>query len=642
MRDNARHYYEFGSFRLDVKERELSKDGKVLALSPKAFDTLLILVERRGSLVEKDELMSLLWPDSFVEESSISQNVSVLRKTLGERSGDRQFIETIPKRGYRFVAAVTEVRGEPPMPSTVQEATRADEVSSQQTKTVVCEKRAPGSRHKMLFMPLSVLLVLLLAVFLYKQSRDGAEENIKGNGISSVAILPFKTLNPDPESQLFALGLTDALIIRLGKLNQPRILPTSAVIKYAGQERDAVDVGRELGVDAVLTGTVQQSGSNIRVTGQLMRTGDGKALWSGSFDGQLDSLFNLQDYISVQMTQALSSHINANQKEVMLAHLTENREANDAYLLGLFFWNNRSKENLIKAIEKLEQAIKLDPGFVRAYSLLADCYFLTASMNYEINPREVSCQLADYYAHKALELDDTVAEAHVTLAGCLNRSKKFDEAEAEYRYALQLAPNLSVIHERFGYFLFSRMRLDEALDEMRRAQELDPTSAIINGALSFILYMSRDYEAALSYAQRGYDLAPYEPQTMNSLGGLYILVGRYEEAAKIFRKLFPYDKDYAQLNFAYLYAVMGKRKLAEQTLSRLLQREHSILVYDLVVIYTALNRNELALKFLADGKFNPFEVAMLKLDPQLDRLRRDRRYDLVMSQLSSQANVLSK
>lgn len=632
MRDTAVHYYEFGSFCLDVKEQELRKDGKAVPLNPKAFSTLLILVERCGSLVEKEELMSFLWPNSFVEESSISQNISVLRKTLGEKGRDRQFIETIPKRGYRFVATVREVREAYTEPAPDNSTQPALEINQETSK----KKGEPLKKRRLRLVHIwtsAVLLMSLIAsLYIHGISK---RENIDGNSIRIVAVLPFKALNQDEESRLLGLGLTDALIIKLGKLNPPTTLPTSAVLKYAGQERDARAIGKELGVDAVLEGTVQRSSVSVRVTGQLIGIKDGKSLWSGSYDGQMNNLFTLQDNISDEMADALYFQISGNHRESRDSPLTKNKEAYEAYIMGLYFWSRRSKEELEKAMRYFEQAVKLDPNFAQAFSLLADCYYLEGYYGYGIKPQSEALSLAKSYAQRAIELDDGIAEAHIIMAGFLSRGNEFDKAEAEYRHAIELSPNLAVAHVRFGNFLFIRMRLDEALPELRRAQELDPSSYVTNAALCLILYMARNYDEALKYALRAYELAPAVPQTMIQLGDLYIQKGMFSEANKIFHELERYDSTYARVEYTYLFAVSGEKERAERMLSELLRRadNKSIPAYAIAVLHATLGNKNAAFKLLFSATFSPPEAAMIRFDPQLDPLRLDRRYEKMMKNL---------
>jgi TolB-like protein len=318
--------------------RLLLRNGKAVPLAPKVFETLVILVESSGHTLEKDELMKRLWPDTFVEESSLAQNIFQLRKALKEGRSGRRYIETVPKRGYRFSADVRKIM-------------QSDDEAASSYPT--------NGR------------------FLIKEDETGL-------AVKSLVVLPFKPLGENESvDEYLGLGMADATIIKLSGLRQLVVVPTSTMFKYAWRKNDPQAVGRKLGVDAVLQGTIQRAGERVRVTVQLISLNDGKTVWSGKFDEHFTDIFAVQDSISEQVAGALALRITGAERRHLRKRYTENTEAYQAYLMGLFFWNKKSKEGLNKALEYFQQAIEKDPNYALAYAGLADSYFWIAYSEFD-------------------------------------------------------------------------------------------------------------------------------------------------------------------------------------------------------------------------------------------------------------------
>src|SRR6476620_8498915 len=348
MIQRSLHFYEFGPFRLNATERLLQRGGEIVALTPKVFDTLLVLIENSGHIVEKTQLMEQLWPDSFVEESSLTQNISLLRKALSEGDNESNYIETIPKRGYRFVAQVNE-RHELTNGAALLDI--GDVFGSERqfepipAPAIQNVARKPSKHY---IEVLAVVAVLFgIVTFIYWSRHRSTQEPL---GLRSIAVLPFKTIGADTQTDLLGLGMADALIIKLSKLDQLTVLPTSSVFRYTNRDKDATLIGKDLGVEGILDGTMQRDGDLVRVTAQLIRLKDGKTIWSGKFDERYSSIFLLQDSISEQLTASLSPQVDQAQQPKSGAHPTDNVEAYQSYLTGLYFWNRRTHENLPKAI----------------------------------------------------------------------------------------------------------------------------------------------------------------------------------------------------------------------------------------------------------------------------------------------------
>lgn len=384
---------EFGSFRVDLSERLLFCKGKLVSLGPKLFETLAILVENRGRVLEKDELINKLWPGSSVEESSLTQNIFQLRRVL-EEDENCHYIETISKRGYRFAAEVREI--------TVSEF----------------ENPAAGELR-----------------------------------VKSLAVLPFKSLSNEESDKYLGIGMADATIIKLSGLHQLTVLPTSTVIRYAGSRSDTVTVGRKLGVDAVLDGTVQRTAERIRVTVQLIALESGKTVWSEKFDEHLIDIFAVQDSISEQVAAALALRITSGDRKQLRKRYTENAEAYQTYLMGLFFWRKKSPEALGKAVEFFKEAIEKDSVYALAYAGLADCYFWTAHNSFDPAVRRENFEKSRASALTAVEIDPFVAEAFAALGTV---QVKYDcnpvAAEKSFQRAISVNPNCAMAYSRYTFF----------------------------------------------------------------------------------------------------------------------------------------------------------------------------------------------
>ena len=630
-------FYEFGPFRINVTERLLQRGNELVPLSPKVFDTLLILVENHGHVVEKPELMQLLWPDTFVEESSLTQNISLLRRALTTEA-DRQYIETIPKRGYRFIGDVNQINESsngvgPQVPSAVDVADRVglhehETFSHPQAPPIRNTETLRPDRRINLYVAAVAALVLVgaLITLAYRlKQKATVSEGLAGK---SVAVLPFKTIGVDSENELLGLGMADAVINRLSRLEELSVLPTGSVFRYTTRDKDAITVGRELGVDGVLDGTIQRQGEMVRVTAQLIRVSDGKTVWSTKYDERQSNIFALQDSISEQMAVSLIPEISAKRKQSMWVKSTSNNEAYQAYLFGMHFWNKRTKENLVKAISHLEQAVQKDPNFAQAHAILADCYFLSGTEEYRSMTIDEAINRAETAANRALEIDDTIAEAHTVKAGLSAWRRQFNEASREFNRALELKPTYSVAHLRYGYFLMWDMRLEEGLSHTRRAQQLDPVSPIANAALGSVLLTARNYDESIKYSQRALELESTLIAPRLNLADAYVEKGMFAEAIRELDQVPDGDDEYVIAEKGYAYAVAGRRDEALKaltTLQRLVGTKGAPYAY--ARIYSALGDKDKAFEWLEKMNLNRMMQATLKYDSQIDSLRTDARFN---------------
>lgn len=639
--------YAFGPFVLDGTERLLLRGDEVVALTPKVFETLFVLVENHGRVLTKNVLMEALWPDAFVEESSLAQNISLLRKALGNGQADQVYVETIPKRGYRFVAAVTEVTEVPADTHAIQTGEAAqvipkEVVSSKSDLETVAVKRTPlelpRSRVDRRWLRWQTAVVLFFVIagsagMLYWRLVPAAKGQ-PGFALKSVAVLPFKTLGAEGETELLALGMANSVILKLSRVEQFTVLPTSSVFKYSDRQRDAVEIGHELGVDAVLDGTVQRSGNQVRVTAQLVNLEDGKTLWSGEFDEPYRDMFCLQDTVSELLVGDLRLQVLRLQAKSEPRPITRDAEAYKAYLVGLYFWNQRSRETLPMAIDYLERAIIKDGNFALAYALLADCYHVSPGILKSDQAETTTAkQKAEAAAIRAIELDETLAEAHTVMAGILADRGDGDGASREFRRALILNPSYATAHVRYAHFLFALLDLDGAVREARQAQALDPLSPVTNAALGYMLMMNREWEASIPYLHRSLELNPDATESRVSLGLAYFHCERYDEAVAEFSRVASQDPVSSQMSLALAYAKLGRRDEAHKLIGEVLRsaRRDQASNYNLGTIYFALGQNERAFELLRKTQLSWTERALLKLDPELDDVRSEPKFEAIVN-----------
>jgi DNA-binding winged helix-turn-helix (wHTH) protein/TolB-like protein len=457
--------YEFGDFRLDPTKRLLQRlDGTSVPLTPRVFETLLYMVEHRDIVLDKERLMKAVWPDSIVEENNLSQNISTLRRIFGETPGSHSYIVTVPGRGYRFVAEVRGRTGNDSATVTAEQGA-GQPLAENETEVAAAKTRqqSPGKIGGRLALTVLGVIVLAAAVILrgptvrfFENPKIGSAAPGSSLGkvsapVHSIAVLPFEPLGQEKNDELLGLGMADAVIGRISNLKQLVVLPTSAVSKYKGPANDPLAAGRALQVDAILTGTIQCSGDQVRATVQLVDVASGRTIWSEKFDQTFTNVFGIQDSISDSVVRSLALNLTIDERKQLGRHYTTNVAAYDSYLMGLYFWNKRSKEGLEKAIDYFGRAVQQDPNFALAYALMTDCYYLQVYYGY--NAASDIIGKAKAAADRALLLDDSVAEAHVAMAmvHCLKHEPR--PSLESLRRAVELNPNLALAHLRYAWTL---------------------------------------------------------------------------------------------------------------------------------------------------------------------------------------------
>jgi len=584
------HFYEFESFRLDVIRRLLWRDGNPVPLTPKAFDLMVALVEHHGTVLDKSELMRLLWPNLAVEENNLTVIISSLRKALRESPEEHKYVVTIPKRGYCFVAPVNEVWG-----------------------------ASDGTING-------------LAENLSESVRD--DSRLSGPQAKSIAVLPFRTTNAGQNEDYLGLGMSDVLITKLGSINQIVVRSTSTVLSQAGGRHDPLAVGRKLGVDLLLEGWVQRVDNRIRVTVQLVDVRDGSSLWSEKFDALFTDIFDVQDLISEQVTRALMLKLSAEERLHLKKRHTESSEAYRAYLRGRYFWNKRLAEDLEKACEHFRLATELDPNYALAYVGLADSYNMLSFFS-GFSPREFHPKAREAVA-RARELDGELAEADASLALVDMMSDwKWVAAEQEFKSAIQRNPTYTPARQWYAKLLSAQGRHSEALAQIKQAQDLDPLSLIIGAIVAYVYYFARQYDEVIYHGRKNLEMDPHFTLTYWDLGWAYEQKGMFDEAIATFKKAISLCGSGTKIvsELAYTYAVSGRKGDADNELKRLLRlsKKHYVSPYEIAIVYVGLGENDEALTWLEKAvEDRAWESITLPVEPKLDCLRSHPRFkDLV-------------
>jgi TolB-like protein/DNA-binding winged helix-turn-helix (wHTH) protein/Tfp pilus assembly protein PilF len=610
--------YLFDRYELDPDRKLLLRlpEREPVQLTSKAFQVLALLVENAGEVVSKEHLMATVWRDSFVEEANLTQTISVLRKTLGETPHQHRFIVTETGKGYRFVAPVSESDGN----------SADDENLAADISTEPAELRGSGSTSPYLFGVAALVVVsLVLGVgYFLNKSENQKPQPVSARTVKAIAVLPFKNIESNQDGGLLGLGMADAIITKLSQIKNIVVRQTNSVMRYADSTPEAIKVGRDINVDAVLEGNIQKAANRIRVSVRLFRVSDGALLWAENFDERDSDIFALQDSISEKVANSLSLELNSDERENLRRRYTQNIEAYRLYNKGRFFWNNRNGNDLRKSIEMFEQAIALDENYALAYSGLADSYVLLQFFSH--TEKNDFFQKAKSSAEKALSIDKTLAEPHAALA-MYKQLYEWDwaGAEAEFKLAIAANPNYATAHQWYGEFLSSMGRYDESTAELEKAVDLDPLSLSTNTALAQPYLASGRYSEALEKLKPALELNDRNfSLALLYAGRAYDGLGNHKEA--IAKYLIKDRKPtaggpYFTAALINSYAKDGQRKVAEGLLDELVKtaEETPVSNYVMARAFAALGYREKALEKL--------EKAVEQRDGLLIILRTDRNFD---------------
>ena len=556
--------YEFGPYRIDAGERLLRRGGELVSLPPKVADTLLVLVRSAGRMVDKSDLMKAVWPDTFVEEGALTRNISLLRKILGDAGDEAAYIETIPRRGYRFVAPVHEVVA-PPGGTVLVDLRRAEQVQT----------APPSSRSARKWIALAGILLLagigVVARFVVGNTVTRPPATPMAS-VTTLAVLPFRSVEKDASQDYFADGMTQALITRLANLRNLRII---SLASEASGQRDTgawTAVLRNQSMNRVLTGSVLRSGGRIRIDAQLIDPATRAVHWANSYERNVEDVLALESTVAEAIASEIQVSITAGDRERLRQRRAAKPEALDAYLRGRYFWNRRTEDGLRRGAQYFQQAIAADPTYALAYSGMADSYSLLGSIGTDAMPPNTAMPLAKSAAQKAIELDPDLADGHVSLA-LVELSYDWDLAGAarEFSRALELNPNSATARHWYSHYFMAAGDLDRATEQMREALRLEPLSPSINIGVGWCLYYSRHYDQAIEQFRSVVEIDPSLPLAHQTLGMAYQQKGQFDQAIEEYKRAaaFSSNSPASVAALASAYAAAGKPTEAKQELARL-------------------------------------------------------------------------
>jgi TolB-like protein/DNA-binding winged helix-turn-helix (wHTH) protein/Tfp pilus assembly protein PilF len=623
--------YRFGEFNLYPESRVLRRDGQAVPLTPKAFDVLLLLIQNAGRIVTKDELMKAVWSDSFVEESNLTQTIFMVRKALDE-TADRRYVLTVQGRGYRFLVPVKEVAGNPQAIEASTPSSDFDNVSG--TPSPPETRGAFGWKSAILALVLFALALLAARGFWTSRSQPAS---VGQPGKTMLAVLPFENFTGDPGQEYFSDGLTEEMISQLGNLDPTNlgVIARTSVMHYKHSQESISEIGKNLGVQYVIEGSVRRDSGLVRITAQLIQVRDQSHLWAREYDRDLNHLLELQAEIAREVANEIEFSLSgrrpiaATRAAAGPALGAKSYEAYDLYLKGRYFWNKRTTEGFHQASDYFQQAIDKDANYGLAYAGLADTFSLMSTWHF--GPQNELMPKAQAAALRALELDDGLAEAHASLA-LVKENYDYDwaGAEKEFRRAIQLNPEYPTAHQWYAEFLSWQGRFPEALAESDEARQLDPLSLIIATDHASILYLSRQYNKALNQYRSTLELDPNFEHARQSMIASYLQMGKYDEAIDGIKRWAARDQGPMMLAWkAVVYGRAGHSEESRRALAKLeeVSRSHLDRTETLLIAYAGTGQNERVIGLL-EKAFSEHSnaVVQIKVDPLFDPLRSDPRF----------------
>ena len=620
----------FGVFELDLRAGELRKHGLRVRLQEQPFQVLATLTEHPGEVVTREKLQKKLWPaDTFVDfDHGLNKAISKIREALSDSAESPRFVETVARRGYRFLAEV--------------KVADAATVRSPELAFLPHHKAEVGDRPdlagkaampKHLLSSLarkisaSVLLLLVAPLAAWKFHSWNRPPLV----IRSLAVLPLESLSSDASQDYFADGMTDELISDLGQISALRVISRTSVMAYKHARKPLPEIARELNVDAVVEGTVLRSGDRVRITAQLIEASSDKHLWSQSYEGELQDTLALQNQVARAIAEQIRINVNPQEQAALKDIKVVNPQAYESFLKGRYFWNKRTADGLKVALAYFNQAIDEDPKYAQAYSGLADTYSLLGDWQYAVMTPKEALPKAKAAAIKAVELESTLGETHNSLAFCLDGFDwNFDSAGKEFRRAIELNPGYATAHHWYAWHLSLLGRYDEAISEMRKAENLDPLSLIINADLAELLVLAHSYDESIRQSRKTIEMDPNFALAHNQLAQAYLRKHMNDEAIAELQKAAQLSEGSPTVmaNLARAYAASGRRSEAMKLLSDLKKRSNSIYSHgsEIAVIYASLGDMDQAMNWLEKAYEERFNPSVL-LRPGFDPLRPDPRFE---------------
>jgi TolB-like protein/Tfp pilus assembly protein PilF len=554
----------FGVFEFDLRAGELTKDGRRIRLQGQPIQLLGMLVQKPGKLVTREELHSRLWPGITVDfDHGVNKAISKIREALGDSAQNPRFVETVARRGYRFLADVAVI--------------------------------------------------------------DASPEQIR-----SLVVLPLASLSSDASQDYFADGMTDELITRLGKISTLRVISRTSAMTYKHAHRALPQIARELNVDAVLEGTVLRSGERVRITAQLIQVPNERHIWAESYEGDLQDAIPLQSRVARAIAEQIRVTLNRQEQAALVKSKVVKPDAYEAYLKGRYFWNKRTGDGLKKAIEYFSRAIEMDPTYAEAYSGLADSYALSGDWEYGVLPPQDAFAKARTAATQALALDDSLGEAHTSLAFALDLYRwDWEAADREYKLAIKLHPGYATAHLWYAWHLMVMGRPSEGIFELRKAESLDPLSLIISADMADALCIAHLYDESVQQSRKTLEMDPSFAVAHYQLGQALVQKHAYDEAIAEFRRAIELSGHSGAFdsNLAYVYVLSGRTEEAMKLVEDLEARhdQNPSAHANVALIYSGLGDQDQAMIWLNkayEARFNP----SILLRPAFENLRSDARF----------------
>jgi len=646
----------FGAYEFDLRSGELRKHGIRIKLQEQPSQILAILLEHRGEMVTREQLQHRLWPsDTFVDfDHSLNTAVMRLREVLSDSSENPRFIETLPRRGYRFLAPVEE------KPAFVNEPTpvRTGEVAASQSADSKVDSTSPPllpafpafaakpekrvRRLRLVTVALSIFAIVLAGAFAFRYLKRSSLATAPSGQLTSLVVLPFENLSADKDQAYFADGMTDELIAHLAKIRSLRVISRTSSMEYKGAHKTLSQIARDLHVDSVVEGTVLRSGDRVRITAELVQVATDRHLWAETYESQLGDILTLQSHVASAIVNEIRVKLTPEEQVRLATTRQVSTQSYENYLKGRYYWNKRSQEGLTKAIDYFQLAIEQDPNYALAYAGLADCYSIIGSVIVGTVPALEVAPKARAAALKSLELDNTLAEAQTSLATVrFNYDWDWNAAASGFRRAVELNPNYATAYQRNSLYLMSMGRTSESIAEMNRAHDLEPLSISTNFSLGWRLYLAREYDQAIEQLRNTIDMDPDFVLPHLVLGQAYEQKKMYDQAITELRRAVDISQSSppAVAALARAYAVSGRTTEARKLLDQLMEQSKKRYVspFYVAIVYAGLGENDQALDWIEKAyKDRSNAIVFAKVDPQLDTLRSTPRFQSLLHRLAFQ------
>ena len=623
----------FGVFEVDLRAGQLTKRGLRLRLQEQPFQVLAMLLEKPGELVTREELRSRLWPSTVVDfDHGLNKAISKIREALGDSVESPRFVETVARRGYRFLADVAVIdTADGQREAAPDDLARPNPAFVDLTHAGALPKRSLGPyAWRLLGFIFALVLTASLSWIFYFRNQSSPK-------ILSLAVLPLENVSGDASQDYFADGMTDELITHLAQISALRVVSRTSVMTYKGVRKPLAQIGGELNVDAVVEGSVLRSGERVRITAQLIRVPADKHVWAQSYEGDIRDTLALQNKVARAIVEQIRVTLNRHERAALEHAKAVNPEAFQAYLAGRYFWNKRTGDGLKKAIDYFNQAIEKDPNYAQAYAGLADAYALSGDWEYGILSPEDAFPKAKAAATKALALDDNLAEAHTSLAFVLDLYHwDWESAEREYKRAIALNPGYATAHHWYAWHLIVMGRNSEALAESRKAESLDPLSPIISADLADALCVAHLYDESVQQSRKTLEMHPYFAVAHYELGQAFAQKHMYTEAIGELRRAIELSGGNTAFDskLAYAYAISGRTEEAIKIVKDLEVRQGRPSSTDphIALIYVGLGDHDQAMSWLNkayQARFNP----SILMRPAFDPLRSDGRFQNLLRRI---------